>query len=225
MSDLQRYIVEEWAEDYREGRLHRREFLRRTALMAGGTALALPVLRILGVAASADEVAEAAAGAPLLAVQPPGVTVPPDDPALEGGMIQFAAGGVSVQAYLARPKGQPPVPGVVVIHENRGLLEHFKDVARRLAKTGYAALAVDLASHEGGTARFADSAQVTAILGRTPPEQLVAMLNAGVRQLQGLSSVRRDRVGAMGFCRTHASTRGFRPYVKRCSARTSCMRS
>lgn len=157
MSDLQRYIVEEWAEDYREGRLHRREFLRRTALMAGGTALALPVLRILGVAASADEVAEAAAGAPLLAVQLPGVTVPPDDPALEGGMIQFAAGSVSVQAYLARPKGQPPVPGVVVIHENRGLLEHFKDVARRLAKAGYVALAVDLASHEGGTARFADS--------------------------------------------------------------------
>lgn len=200
MSDLQQYIVEEWAEDYREGRLHRREFLRRTALMAGGTALALPVLRILGVAASADEVAEAAAGAPLLAVQPPGVTVPPDDPALEAEMIQFAAGGVSVQAYQARPKGQTPVPGVVVIHENRGLLEHFKDVARRLAKAGYVALAVDLASHEGGTARFADSAQVTAILGRTPPEQLVAMLNAGVRQLQGLSSVRRDRVGAMGFC-------------------------
>lgn len=56
MSDLQQYIVEEWAEDFRAGRLPRREFLRRTVVMAGGAALALPILRSLGVAASIDEV-------------------------------------------------------------------------------------------------------------------------------------------------------------------------
>jgi len=127
--------------------------------------------------------------------------VPPNDPAIaSAGMVSFASGAIVVQAYLARPKVSDAAPGVVVIHENRGLLEHFKDVCRRFAKVGYAALAVDLASAEGGTAKFSDSAQVTAILGRTPPEQLVAMLNAGVRYLQGQSGVRRDRIGAMGFC-------------------------
>ena len=63
MSDLQRYILEEWAEEYEEGRLNRREFLRRTVLMAGGTALAVPVLQSLGVTASLEEVS-AASGDP-----------------------------------------------------------------------------------------------------------------------------------------------------------------
>ncbi|MGH2349040.1 MAG: dienelactone hydrolase family protein [bacterium] len=201
MSDLQRYIVEEWAEEYREGRLHRREFLRRTILLAGGAALAIPVLQSLGVSVSPVEVADAASAPPPATAQAPGITVPPDDPAIAStGMVSFASGAVAVQAYLAKPRASGAVPGVIVIHENRGLLEHFKDLCRRFAKIGYAALAVDLASAEGGTAKFTDSAQVTAILGRTSPEQLVAMLNAGVRHLQSQPGVRRDRIGAMGFC-------------------------
>ena len=48
MTDMQRYVVEEWAEDYRQGRLARREFLRRMTLMCGGVALAVPVLRSWG---------------------------------------------------------------------------------------------------------------------------------------------------------------------------------
>src|SRR3989441_5227674 len=200
MGDLERYIVEEGAEDYQDGRLNRREFLRRVALMAGGTAVALPVLRQLGVGATLEEISAATSQAPVVVAQASGVTVPPDDPALEGGMVTFPMDTVTISAYLARTKFKGPVPGIIVIHENRGLLEHFKDVCRRLAKLGYVALAVDLASAEGGTAKYSDLAQVTAILGRTPPEQLVAMLNAGVTYLQGLPSVRRDRIGAVGFC-------------------------
>ncbi len=48
MSDLERYIVEEWAEDYRQGRLNRREFLRRTAIIAGGTSADLAPFGGLG---------------------------------------------------------------------------------------------------------------------------------------------------------------------------------
>lgn len=202
MSDLQRYILEEWAEDYEGGRLSRRELLRRTVLMAGGTALAVPVLQSLGVTASLEEVA-AASGAPAPSVaQASGVTVPPTDPALESaGMISYTSAGVAVQAYLSRPRGAGPFPAVVVIHENRGLLEHFKDVTRRFAKLGYAALAVDLASGEGGTARHLDDlAQVTAILGRTSPERMVEFLNAGVQYLQGQTYVRGNRIGATGYC-------------------------
>lgn len=200
MSDMQRYIVEEWAEEFRAGRLPRREFLRRTALMAGGTALALPLLKSLGVAASIEEVSAASAQPTQPVVQAQSVTVPPNDPDLTAEMVSFASGGVPVQAYFSRPKGTGPFPAVVVIHENRGLLEHFKDVTRRLAKLGYAGLAVDLVSHEGGTAKFTDPAEVSAILGRTPADQMVGMLNAGVRWLQGLPIIRRDRIGVMGYC-------------------------
>ncbi len=197
---LKRYILTEWTEEYKEGRMDRREFLRRVAVMSGGAGLALPVLSGLGVRASADEVSQAAASSPPAVAQASGVTVPPTDPAIQARDVSFPQGTITVLGYLAEPRAGTPAPGVVVIHENRGMLEHFKDVARRFAKVGYVALAVDLASPEGGTARFTDTAQVTALLGRLPESQLVAMLNGGVGYLQGLASVRRDRVGAMGFC-------------------------
>jgi carboxymethylenebutenolidase len=201
VSDLERYIVEEWAEEYRQGRMNRRELLRRMAVMAGSVALAVPVLQSLGIGASSDEVAAAAAQTAPTAAPATGVTVPENDPALEvRGMITYPSDGVSVQAYLALPRRPRPAPGVVIIHENRGLTDHFKDVARRFAKAGYAGLAPDLTSHVGGTARFSDPAEVSAVLGRTPPDQLVGMANAGVRYLQGLPEVRRDRIGATGYC-------------------------
>lgn len=200
MADLQRYILEEWAEEYTQGRVSRREFLRRVALMSGGAAVALSVVQGLGFAASPDEIAQAATSDPPLVAQGPGVTVPPDDPAIEVRNVSFPLGTVQVLAFLAQPKSGGPVPGVIVIHENRGLLEHFKDVARRFAKAGYVSLAVDLVSPAGGTARFSDPAGASAVLGQTPADQLVAMLNAGVGHLRGLPAVRRDRIGTMGFC-------------------------
>jgi carboxymethylenebutenolidase len=158
------------------------------------------VLSGLGVPASAEEVSQAAASSPPAVAQASGVTVSPTDRAIQARDVSFPQGALQVLGYLAEPRTGTPAPGVLVIHENRGMLEHFKDVARRFAKVGYVALAVDLASREGGTARFTDPAQVSALLGRTPEEQLVAMLNGGATYLQGLSSVRRDRLGAMGFC-------------------------
>lgn len=200
MTDVQRYVVEEWAEDYRAGRLSRREFLRRITIMTGGAALATPVLSALGVAASPAELDAAAAAPPPIVAAVPGITVPPDDPSVTAGMITFPLPSGQGIAYLAQPRGGGPSPAVLIIHENRGLLEHFKDVARRFAKAGYVGMAVDLASQEGGTERFADSAQVSAILAQAPVERHVETMNAAVRYLQGLQSVRRDRVGAMGFC-------------------------
>ncbi len=167
----------------------------------------MPVLQHQGVVASVEEIAEAASGSPSAVAQATGVTVPPTDPALDAQMATFGThtigtlqGTGPVMAYRVQPKGAGPVPGVVVIHENRGLVEHIKDVARRLAKAGYVGLAVDLASPAGGTEKFSDPAEVTTLLGKTPPEQMVAMLSAGVRHLQGLPAVQRDRIGVVGFC-------------------------
>jgi carboxymethylenebutenolidase len=200
MTDLERYILDEWTDDYHSGRLVRREFLRRIAVFSGGAMAGLALLASRGFAASPEEVAEAAASPAPLRAQAAGVTVPPDDPAIDAKMVSFPLGSTAIQAYAAFPRTKPKAPAVVVVHENRGLLEHFKDVCRRLAKAGYAGLAIDLVSPQGGTEKFADSAEVSTYLFKTPPERHVEILNAGVRYLQQLPAVRADRVGTMGFC-------------------------
>lgn len=200
MTDLERYILDEWTEDYREGHLARREFLRRIVIFSGGAAAGVSTLASLGIPASAEEMAAAARAPVPLRAQTAAVTVPADDPAIEARAVSFPLGETAVQAYLALPKQKPKASGLIIVHENRGLVEHFKDVARRLAKAGYAALSPDLLSPQGGTDKFTDSAQAATVLFQTPPAQHVAVLNAGVRYLQGVPAVRADRVGTMGFC-------------------------
>ena len=131
----------------------------------------------------------------------PGITVSPSDPAIEAGNVTFQNAGVTLMGYLARPKAGGTYPAVLVIHENQGLVQpHFPDVARRFAKEGYVALALDLLSREGGTASLSNPAQASALLGRAGEARLVEDMNGAVRYLQGLPSVRPDRVGAVGFC-------------------------
>jgi carboxymethylenebutenolidase len=200
MTDLERYILDEWTDDYHSGRLDRREFLRRIAVFSGGAVAGLAVLMGRGFAATPEEVAEAASSPAPLRAQASAVTVPPDDPAIDARMVSFPLGSMAIQAYLAVPRNKPRASGVIVVHENRGLTDHFKDVCRRLAKAGYAGLAVDLVSPQGGTGKFTDSAEVSTYLFRTPPERHVEILNGGARYLQGLPAVRGDRIGTMGFC-------------------------
>jgi carboxymethylenebutenolidase len=87
---------------------------------------------------------------------------------------------------------------VLVIHENRGLTDHIRSVAGRLAGSGFSALAIDLLSEEGGTASFNDSARATAALNAAPPQRFVADMKAGVDEL--LRRGPAQRVGAVGFC-------------------------
>ena len=68
---------------------------------------------------------------------------------------------------------------MIVIHENRGLTDHIRDVARRLAKAGYVALAPDLASRGGGTATIGAD-KITGFFGQAKPEELVKDLNSAV---------------------------------------------
>jgi carboxymethylenebutenolidase len=68
-------------------------------------------------------------------------------------MTRYSGDGVQLQGYLSRPKAAGRFPGVIVIHENRGLTDHIQDVARRLAKEGFAALAPDLLARPGGRPR------------------------------------------------------------------------
>src|SRR4030095_9356283 len=76
---------------------------------------------------------------------------------------------------------------------------HIQDVTRRYAKAGYAALAVDLLSRQGGSAAVGES-NVPGTLGNIPPEQFVEDFKSGWTYLQGQSFADTQRVGMTGFC-------------------------
>ena len=126
------------------------------------------------------------------------VTINPNDPDIEARMVEYDSKTFKIAAYLAKPKGPGPFPIVLVCHENRGLLEHIKDVARRFAKVGYAALAVGLLSRDGGTEKV--GANIPGVLGNAPPAQFVEDFQAGLKYMQAQTFVAKDKVGMTGFC-------------------------
>lgn len=199
--DLFRYVAEEFAEDYREGELPRREFLRRSVLLGGGILGARTLLATLGVmGVSTAELAEAQGAAPQNEPARNSYQVAPDDPATLARDLTYDALGRTNFAYLARPAGVESAPIVMVIHENRGLQPHIKDVARRVAKAGYIALAPDFVSPEGGTARFTDTAQISAFIARTPAEEHVAHALEAIKVLKAQPGAQVERFGMVGFC-------------------------
>ena len=170
------------------GSLSRRAFLSRLALIAGGSAVALACG------------SEATALAPTATPSSPTIAPTTGGDSIEAGPIEFDADGERLLGYLARPTLPGPHPAIVVVHENRGLLPHFHDLTRRYAREGYVALAVDMLSRQGGADAFADGNEMRTALSRVPRDQVVYDGNAAVRWLQDQTYVRRDRVGATGFC-------------------------
>lgn len=200
-NDNQVYLLNEFSDDFRSGEMGRREFILKTIAVAGGVAAAMGLLRSLGLTDA--DVAWAQTAPPAVpAAQPNAVTVPPTDPAIDAGLVRYPShlpGVGTLTGYFARPAGPGASPGVVIIHENRGLLEHIKDVARRYAKQGFAALAPDLLSREGGTDRV-DPMQVPGLLANADPQRHADdAISAGIflRQQPGvIPSV----YGMTGFC-------------------------
>jgi len=130
---MNRQIIELY-DDYTHGGMDRREFLSRLARVAGGAAAASLLLPLLE-----NRYANAA-------------LVAPDDPSIMAGREHFDGPAGPVNAYVAWPVKSPERrAAVVVIHENRGLNAHIEDVARRLAKADFAAIAPDALSGSGGT--------------------------------------------------------------------------
>lgn len=125
----------------------------------------------------------------------------PNDPALDAGPVQFPGQDLTLLGYLASPKAATRAPGLIVIHENRGLTEHIKDVVRRYAKSGFIALAVDLVSRQGGTDKIADPAQIPAFLGNAANrEPLVLDMLSAVRFLRIQPKFAGPKMGVVGYC-------------------------
>jgi carboxymethylenebutenolidase len=113
--------------------------------------------------------------------------------------LEFRRDGDDLKGYLARPGGEGPFPGLILIHDVRGLYEHYRDVARRFAKEGYATFAVDLYSREGAP-ELPDMAAVFRWMRELPDRRVLADLDAATTFLASRSDVRADAIGVTGFC-------------------------
>src|SRR5262249_29325818 len=117
MNQFQQYLLDEFADDYRQGRMSRRDFVVKAIGVAGGLGAAMGLLGAVGL--NAAEVAAAQAEPRLEQAQTNAVTVSPDDPAISVSDVQFpSADGTTLAGYMAVPTTPGPYAGVVVIHEN-----------------------------------------------------------------------------------------------------------
>ena len=147
---------------YVDGSLDRRQFLKRLAYLAGGTAAALALLPLLERNNAEAQI------------------VASDDPRLNTQYINYPGATGEVRAYFARPKADGKLPGVVVIHENRGLNAHIEDVTRRVALPE-------------------DPDQARALIGKLDSQSTIKNFVAAVEYLKTYS-MSTGKVGVIGFC-------------------------
>ena len=167
---------------YAHGVIDRREFFERAAKFAAGGLTAAALLKSLSPHyALAQQVA-------------------PDDAAIAASSITYDSpkGSGRVKGYLVKPAGREgKLPGVLVIHENRGLNPYIEDVARRLAKAGYMALAPDGLTSLGGYPGNDDDGRE--MQKKLDPAKLMNDFFAGYEHLAARADCT-GKAGAVGFC-------------------------
>jgi carboxymethylenebutenolidase len=160
--------------------IDRRDFFARMTMIAGSAAAATSLIAAIAASPAAAAI------------------VPEDDKRLKTAMLELPLPGIpAYRAYTAQPRAAGRHPSVVVIHENRGLNAHIKDVARRLALEGFHAVAPDFLSPAGGTPENEDAAREA--IGKLDLSQAVSH---AVRHLEVLRAAKggTGKVGTVGFC-------------------------
>jgi carboxymethylenebutenolidase len=186
MTEIQKYLAEEVAEDLADGIINRREAIRRLGLLGVSGAAASGLLATFASgSASAAELQSSDRSSAETSWAP-----------VAQESITFA--GPQSPLLAAWAPAEKPRGGVLVIHENRGLNEHIRTVAGRFAASGYSALALDLLSEEGGTGTFPGEAEVAAALAQIPPERFVADMKAALTELK--RRLRGKKLCAVGYC-------------------------
>lgn len=166
-------------DEYTHKPLSRQQFMGRLVKLTGSAAMAMSALSLL-------EVNNAQAA-----------TVSEQDEDLITEDINYPGDGSSMKAYLARPKAPGKYGSVVVVHENRGLNPHIKDITRRIAKAGFIVLAPDALSPFGGTPENVDEAR--ALFSKIEsPKNINNFLNAFDYLKSRPES--NGKTGCVGFC-------------------------
>jgi len=167
-------------DEYTHLTLDRRRFMEQLTRLAGSGAAAAAIVPLL-----AANSAKAA-------------IVADDDPRVKGQDITYPGSGGEMKGYLVKPADQAGKLGtVIVVHENRGLNPHIRDVARRVALEGFVALAPDFLSPLGGTP--GDEEKARDMFTKLDPAQTGANAVATVAFLKG-DKDGNGKVGAVGFC-------------------------
>ena len=158
----------------------RRVFLEKLVKAAGGVAAAAAILPWLeGTGAEA-------------------AMVSPGDKRIRAGDEKFPGATGEMTAYVARPAGaKGRLPTVVVIHENRGLTPHIRDIARRVALEGFLAVAPDMISPVGGTPKDRDKARD--MLYDINKNEIIMNLVA-TAEFAASHGRSNGKVGCVGFC-------------------------
>jgi carboxymethylenebutenolidase len=160
--------------DYRRGNLDRREFFKKLTALTGSLVAAMALFQSAELSSPQDT-----------------------DPDLETAFIKYPGSTGEMKAYLARPKENKKYPAVIVIHENRGLVPHIRDVNRRMAKEGFLSIAPDALSPVGGTPE--DISNVGELFKQLKPEETTKNFVAAVRYLKTHPNSN-GKVGCTGFC-------------------------
>jgi carboxymethylenebutenolidase len=164
---------------YTHGNLSRRDFLDRLTALAGSAAAGAAVLPILQSNYALAQV------------------MPENDPRITAETVDVP-GVQGLKGYLVRPaNASGKLPAVIVIHENRGLNPHIRDVTRRMAAEGFLALGLDYLSPMGGTP--SDEEKGREMIGQLKQPDVIASGKAAVAFLEAHPNGN-GRVGAVGFC-------------------------
>ncbi|PYE90134.1 dienelactone hydrolase family protein [Phyllobacterium leguminum] len=168
-------------DEYTHLTLDRRGFMDKLVKLAGSGAAAAVIAPMLAANAAQAGI------------------VPADDKRITASDITYpGADGSEMKGYLVRPADSAAkLPAVIVIHENRGLNEHIRDVARRVALEGFVALAPDFLSPSGGTPTDEDKARE--MIGALDSKATIANAVATVAYLKK-NDLTTGKVGAVGFC-------------------------
>jgi len=171
--------ISELYDEYTRNLIDRREFMKQLSIMAGSAAAAGALLFSLENNHAEAEI------------------VPKDDARLQTDYIKYPGATGDIRSILVRPKGDEKLPGVIVIHENRGLDPYIEDVARRVALEGFLAIAPDALSPLGGTPEDPDKARslIRQLDGQTTMQNYLA----AVRYLK-THKASTGSVGCVGFC-------------------------
>lgn len=110
--------------------------------------------------------------------------------------VSYKSGDETVQAVLYTPEGKGPFPGIVVIHEWWGLNDWVKEQAAKISDLGYVTLAIDLYRGKVGTT----PEEAHEIMRGVPEDRAKRDLHAAVEFLGSQANVKKDRLGAIGWC-------------------------